>query len=135
MQIDGSNLMPGMHSTNTSPTGSKILSKDIRFQAELSQAQKRLEGSKNKNSLVMTEEDIAKRNHEIKDASVQLEAIFLKMLYNDMWKTVPKDELFGDDNTMDIYRDMYHEELTKDMAQKGGIGLADYIYKQLTQTK
>ncbi|MBQ9442657.1 MAG: rod-binding protein, partial [Selenomonadaceae bacterium] len=42
---------------------------------------------------------------------------------------------FGDDNAMDIYRDMYHEELTKQMALDGGIGLADFIYKQLTQNR
>ena len=64
-----------------------------------------------------------------------MEALMLKMLYNDMWKTVPKDKLFGDDNAMDIYRDMYHEELTKQMAMDGGIGLADFIYKQLTASK
>ena len=65
----------------------------------------------------MTDEQKSQRDKDLKAASVQLEAIFLKMLYNDMWKTVPKDELFGDDNAMDIYRDMYHEELTKKMAE------------------
>ncbi len=64
-----------------------------------------------------------------------MEAIFLKMLYDGMWKTVPKDELFGDDNAMDIYRDMYHAELTKQMAMDGGIGLADFIYNQLSEKK
>ena len=81
MQIDGNNLMQGMHSTNTSPTGSKILSKDVKFQTELESAQKKFDATKNKKSFVMTDEDIAKRNSDIKDASVQLEAIFLKMLY------------------------------------------------------
>ena len=62
-----------------------------------------------------------------------LEAILLKMMYGEMWKTVPKNELFGDDNAMEIWRDMYREELTKNMAMNGGIGLQDYIYQQLTQ--
>ena len=57
------------------------------------------------------------------------------MMYNEMWKTVPKDELFGDDNAMEIWRDMYNEELTKNMAMNGGIGLQDYIYQQLTRSK
>lgn len=133
MQIDASNLMPSMQSTNSAATGSYMINKDSSFQNELDAAQRKL--NKTTKTGIMTEEDIAQRNRDIKDASVQLEAIFLKMLYNDMWKTVPKDELFGDDNAMDIYRDMYHEELTKKMAMDGGIGLADFIYKQLTQTQ
>ena len=133
MQIDAPSLMPGMQSTNSAPTGSHMLNKEMRFQNELDAAQKKLD--KSARTGIMTDEDIAQRNKDIREASVQLEAIFLKMLYNDMWKTVPKDELFGDDNAMDIYRDMYHEELTKKMAMDGGIGLADFIYKQLTQTQ
>lgn len=131
MQVDGSLLMPRMHSTNTDQAGSRVISKEATFQKNLDAAQKRLD--KAAKSAVMTDEEIAQRNKDIRAASVQLEAIFLKDLYNQMWKTVPKDELFGDDNAMDIWRDMYHEELTKQIAQNGGIGLADFIYQQLTR--
>lgn len=133
MQIDGTLLMPQMNPTNSAATGSHLIQKEGRFQAELDAAHKRLEQSAKTG--VMTDEQIAQRNQDIKDASIQMEALMLKMLYNDMWKTVPKDELYGDDNAMDIYRDMYHEELTKKMAMDGGIGLADFIYQQLTATK
>lgn len=130
MQVDGTLLMPRMNSTNSAMTGSHLIQKEDKFKSELEAAHKRLESSAKTG--VMTPEQIEQRNQDIKDASVQMEAILLKMLYNDMWKTVPKDELFGDDNAMDIYRDMYHEELTKQMAMDGGIGLADFIYKQLS---
>ena len=130
MQVEGSALMPSMNSTNTTQAGSKVISKESKFQNELATAQKRF--NKAAKSGVMTPEQIAQRNKDIKEASIQLEAIFLKMMYNDMWKTVPKDKLFGDDNAMDIWRDMYHEELTKNIAMNGGIGLQDYIYQQLT---
>ena len=133
MQINATTLMPRMDSTNSAATGSHMINKESRFQAELNAAHERLD--KSAKSGVMTDEQIAQRNKDIKEASVQMEALMLKMLYNDMWKTVPKDKLFGDDNAMDIYRDMYHEELTKQMAMDGGIGLADFIYKQLTTSK
>ena len=83
----------------------------------------------------MTSAEIDQRNKEIRDASVQLEAIMLKLMYNEMWKTVPKDKLFNEENNnaMDIYRDMYNEELTKQISENGGIGLADFIYHQLTE--
>ena len=133
MQINATTLMPSMNSTNSAATGSHMINKEERFQAELAAAHERLD--KSAKSGVMTDEQIAQRNKDIKDAAVQMEALMLKMLYNDMWKTVPKDKLFGDDNAMDIYRDMYHEELTKQMAMDGGIGLADFIYNQLTSQK
>lgn len=133
MQVDHSTLMPSMNSTNTTRQGSQIISDEFKFQEELNAATERIQ--KATKSAVMTPEEIAQRNKDIKDASIQLEAIFLKMMYSQMWKTVPKDELFGDDNSMDIWRDMYHEELTKEMAMNGGIGLQDYIYQQLTGNK
>ena len=127
------NLMPSMESTNSGSIGAPIVNREANFQNELKTAQRRLE--KSAKSGVMTDEQLAQRDKDLKAASVQLEAIFLKMLYDGMWKTVPKDELFGDDNAMDIYRDMYHEELTKQMAMDGGIGLADFIYNQLKDKK
>ena len=130
MQVDGTTLLPSMNSTNSMQAGSKVISKESKFQNEFAAAKKRFD--KAAKSGVMTDEQIAQRNQDIKDASIQLEAIFLKMMYGEMWKTVPKDKLFGDDNAMDIWRDMYHEELTKNIAQNGGIGLQDLIYRQLT---
>ena len=132
MQINNVNLLPQMNSTNSATAGSQVVNENAVFQAELDAAQNRLNNSTRKTG-IMTAEDLEKRNAEIKDASVQMEALLLKMLYGEMWKTVPKDDLFGDDNAMDIYRDMYHDELTKKMAMDGGIGLADYIYDQLTK--
>ena len=134
MQVGNVGLLPQMNSTNSTSAGSQVINENARFQAELDAATNRLNNSTRKTG-IMTAEDLAKRNAEIKDASVQMEALLLKMLYGEMWKTVPKDQLFGDDNAMDIYRDMYHDELTKQMARDGGIGLADYIYQQLTKTQ
>ena len=135
MQIDGVYLMPQTNSTNTAPETSQMLNENSSFQAQLDAATDKL----NKTSpmiTTMTAEEVAQRNEDIKKASVQLEAIMLKMMYNEMWKTVPKNELFsdGNDNAMEIYRDMYNEELTKAAAEGGGIGLADFIYRQLTET-
>lgn len=133
MQIDGVYLMPQMSSTNTGADGANAINEEASFQAQLKAATDKLDQSSTQIK-TMTAEEVAQRNKEIKEASVQLEAILLKMLYNEMWKTVPKNELFGDDNAMEIYRDMYNEEITKKAAEAGGIGLADFIYKQLTNT-
>ena len=131
MQIDGSYLMPRTSSTNSGADSAHLINKEASFKQQLQAATDKLD---NKKIVTMTDEELAQRNKDIKTASVQLEAIMLKMLYNEMWKTVPKNKLFGDDNAMEIYRDMYNEELTKVAAEGGGIGLADFIYRQLTET-
>ncbi len=132
MRIDNSYLLPQMGATNTGAEGAQMLNDEASFQEQLKKATEKIDSKK---SYIMTDEEIAQRNKEIKEASVQLEALFLKMMYNEMWKTVPKDTLFGDDNAMDIYRDMYNEELTKKAAEGGGIGLADFIYEHLTRNQ
>lgn len=134
MNVNGVNLLTQMSSTNSGAQGAQLLNETANFQEQLKAAEDKLNKSSKKVN-TMTDEEIAKRNSEIRDASVQLEAILLKMMYTEMWKTVPKDKLFGEENNnaMDIYRDMYNEELTKQMAENGGIGLADFIYNQLTK--
>ena len=134
MQIDGAYLMPQTSSTNTGSESAQVIKENSSFQAQLEEASRKLNSSTTIKT--MTPEEVAKRNDDIKKASVQLEAIMLKLLYNEMWKTVPKNTLFsdGNDNAMEIYRDMYNEELTKAAAEGGGIGLADFIYRQLTET-
>lgn len=134
MQIDGVYLMPQTNSTNSAPETAQMINDEASFQAQLNSATEKLNNSPK--ITTMTPEEVQKRNDDIKKASVQLEAILLKMMYNEMWKTVPKNELFsdGNDNAMEIYRDMYNEELTKVAAEGGGIGLADFIYRQLTET-
>ena len=122
-----------MNSTNSTSAGSQLVNQENIFQAELDEATNRLNNSRKTG--IMTQAEIEQRNKDIRDASVQMEALLLKMLYGEMWKTVPKDQLFGDDDAMEIYRDMYHDELTKQMAMDGGIGLADFIYDQLTRTQ
>ena len=135
MQIDGVHLMPRMNSTNSGAEGANMLNKEASFREELEAATKKLATPASTEIKTMTAEELAQRDKDIKEASVQLEGLLLKMMYNEMWKTVPKNELFGDSNAMDIYRDMYNEELTKKAAEGGGIGLADYIYKQLTKSQ
>ena len=135
MQIDGVYLMPRMSSTNSAAEGAAILNEEASFQNQLKAATRKLEQtSATRQTKIMTDADLVQRNKDIKEASVQLEALLLKMMYSEMWKTVPKNTLFGDDNAMEIYRDMYNDELTKKVAEAGGIGLADYIYRQLTET-
>ena len=126
-------LLPSTSSTNTTGESANIISDEANFQAALDEATRKIDNATKKEIKVMTQEEIDQRNKDIREASVELEAILLKMMYTEMYKTVPKDELFGDGNAMEIYQDMYHQALTEEMAKSGGIGLADFIYKQMTK--
>lgn len=126
-----SQLLPSTTSTGTGYEGSRVIQEDAKFSDELKKAQETLNGASKVKTL--SDEELAQRNKEIREASTQLEAILIKMVLDQAQKTIPKDELFGDDNAMEIWRDMYDEKLADQMAAAGGFGLADFIYDQLTR--
>jgi flagellar protein FlgJ len=70
----------------------------------------------------------------LKSACRDLEAVFLNLMWTSMRATVPKASLMGGGFGEDIMRSMQDTELTKTMAQAGGMGLADMIYRQLSKT-
>lgn len=72
-----------------------------------------------------------KRDKDLKKACEGFEAMFLNMMYRQMRATVPEDTLFGESNAMKIFQDMRDDELMKNVAAGGGIGIADMMYKQL----
>lgn len=71
---------------------------------------------------------------KLKAACRDMEAVFLNMLLSRMRETVPKSGL-TDSSRQDIVQSMLDSELTQNMARAGGTGLADVLYKQLTQTQ
>ncbi len=71
---------------------------------------------------------------KLKQACRDMEAVFLNFMMSKMRDTVPKDGLIKQSNAESIMTSMLDGELTKNMAQAGGIGLADMLYHQLSQT-
>lgn len=73
-----------------------------------------------------------KETVRLKNVCRDMEAVFLNMMWTSMRATVPKNSLMGGGFAEDIMRSMQDAELTKTMAQAGGMGLADMIYRQLS---
>jgi Rod binding protein len=69
---------------------------------------------------------------KLKAACREMEAVFLNMLLGEMRKSVPKGGLIDESSGEEIMRSMLDSELTKNMSQAGGIGLADMLYRQLS---
>ena len=83
------------------------------------------------NAKTAEEAQKAKEDAKLKEACKGFEAMFLQMMYKEMKKTVPDNELFGDSNSQKILEDMLDTQMIDNMAEAGGVGLADLLYKQL----
>ncbi|MPL68954.1 hypothetical protein SDC9_14687 [bioreactor metagenome] len=69
---------------------------------------------------------------KLKSVCRDMEAVFLNLMLTRMRATVTKSDLLPDRSKEDIMQSMLDSELTKNMAQAGGAGLADMLYRQLS---
>ena len=77
----------------------------------------------------------AKEQEKTKKACEDFEAIFLNFVLSKMRDTIPKDGLMGNDQATNLYRGMLDEEMSKQMAASGGVGLAEMMYRQLSMAE
>jgi len=78
-----------------------------------------------------TPEERAAAYKSLVKVSRDFESIFLDYMLKTMRQTIPKSDLFGDSQADQIFSSMRDEELSKRMAQAGGIGLANIMINQL----
>ncbi|MCL1924594.1 MAG: rod-binding protein [Defluviitaleaceae bacterium] len=70
----------------------------------------------------------------LRDAAIQMESLFIYQMFQAMRRTVPEPQgLFERSNAEVIFTQMLDEEKAKVMAQAGGVGIADAIYRELTR--
>jgi flagellar protein FlgJ len=73
---------------------------------------------------------------ELREACEAFESYFLQILFREMRKTTFADEggFFAKSYAEKIFIDMLDEEISKNMAKSGGIGLAEQMLRQMTAT-
>ncbi len=76
-----------------------------------------------------------KNDKKLKDACKDFESFFLYYMFKEMKKTVPEYDIVKKSNGEKIYESFYLEQITKKMADRGGIGIADMIYNNFKQEK
>ena len=67
--------------------------------------------------------------------SQEVESLFLHQLIKEMDETVQREEydiMYGG-NAEKTFRSLLHQELAREIARGGGIGLADMIEQQITE--
>ncbi|TWH45353.1 rod-binding protein [Sporomusa sp. KB1] len=129
MRINSSNLI--QPSTISAGNGGMTTSdQEADFANRLGKAVQASEQAKTTATATATTGEDAK----LKAACRDMEAVFLNMMMTRMRATVPKDGLFGNSQEEQMLTSMLDTELTKNMAQAGGMGLADMLYRQLSKT-
>ncbi len=79
-----------------------------------------------KKALRLSEAD----DKKLMDVCKEFESVFINMLLKEMKKTVPDSEFIEKSQGTLIFEDMHLEELSKEIAQGQGIGLAKMMYDQ-----
>lgn len=76
---------------------------------------------------------IADPKAKIREVAKQFEAVFLRQMISSMRSASLGDDLFGS-SASEQFRDMGDGKLADSMAEKGAIGIADMLIKQLGGT-
>ena len=58
------------------------------------------------------------------------EAIFLNSLFQEMRRTIPDSGMLGESPGTDVFQEMMDMEVAGAMARRGGLGLAQGLYRQ-----
>ena len=74
------------------------------------------------------------RNPErLKKACQLFESMFINELFKEMRKTIPRGGLIKEGNRDRIYKSMLDQEYANRMAEAGGIGLGEMLFRQLSR--
>jgi Rod binding domain-containing protein len=63
--------------------------------------------------------------------AVKFEAQFLNSMFNEMFTDMGKDGPLGDGEGVGVWRSFLSEQYAKAFAQRGGVGIADHVYRTL----
>jgi flagellar protein FlgJ len=66
-------------------------------------------------------------------ACQEMESLFIEMMFQAMRATVQKSGLIGGDSAEQLYTSMLDAEVSRKLAQAGGIGLARLLQAQLKE--
>ncbi|WP_294158781.1 rod-binding protein [uncultured Selenomonas sp.] len=130
MQINPLAAQPNLQQNMTAEAAQAAAS-SASFDSMLQEAKRASQLAKNAAAAGDSAAAAAKEDKALKEACKGFEAMFLNMMYREMRQTVHEGGLFGESNAMKIFEDMRDSEMAKQMAEAGGIGLGDMLYRQL----
>ena len=73
------------------------------------------------------------RDAKLRQTCQDLESVFTGYLLKSMRSTVQKSDLFGGDQKEDMFQDMLDDEMARASSKQKGTGLAEMLYRQLSE--
>jgi flagellar protein FlgJ len=70
----------------------------------------------------------------VRAAAEQFETLLLELVLKSMRTSVPGDSLFDNEGSR-LFTGLLDQQFARSVAQRGGLGLADLLVKQLTQLR
>jgi flagellar protein FlgJ len=67
----------------------------------------------------------------LREAAKEFEAIMLEMMVKEMRDNVPESPIFGENRGREIFNELLDGEYVRMMVNRGGLGLADLLTRQL----
>ena len=80
---------------------------------------------------IQKKDDPETRKLEVEKAARDFEALFVGQMLKTMQETVPENELFGGGDAEKVFREMFLDEVGKDVAKHDSLGLAKSIVQQI----
>ncbi len=68
---------------------------------------------------------------QIEQTAKDFESMFITQMLEPMFGESLGTDLFGDEQSSDIYKGMMMEQFGKEITRSGGIGIADYVKREL----
>ncbi len=90
----------------------------------------RLDGARRELMTAKTAEG-SDRERAMRKAARDFEAVFIGQMLQPMFAGIETDGIFGGGHAEEIFRSMLVEEMGKTIANAGGIGIADAVYREL----
>ena len=88
----------------------------------------------NKLSSLSKNVDIGARKAKLRKAAEGFEAIFIRQILKSMHSTLTSGGMFGSGSVGEIYSDIMDNAISEKIAERGDMGLADIIYKQMVKS-
>jgi flagellar protein FlgJ len=70
---------------------------------------------------------------KLKKASTEFEALFIQEILKFMHQTIPQSGLAGPGAGKEVYQSLLDQELSKNLAKKGGLRIGEMVYRQMVR--
>ena len=70
---------------------------------------------------------------KLKKACTEFEALFIQEILKFMRQTIPQSGLSGPGAGKEVYQSLMDQELSKNLAKKGGLRIGEMVYRQMVR--